>query len=732
MDESRISPVRTSSPNREGQRGMCCALVGNPNSGKTSIFNVLTGTRQRVANYPGVTVAIKEGTTRHGDRDLRIVDLPGTYSLMAYSAEEMIVQAYLIDQRPDVAINIVDATNLERNLYLTAQLIELGVKIVVALNMSDEARNRGISIDHNKLTQLLGIPFVPTIANRGVGTRELLETAVAVADGSSPVVHEVPVHYGEDIEHQIELLQTELDLVPEIVERYGKRWLAIHLLEGDKTITEVIAPTKHGKTILEVRDISVQHLKHLLKEDVSAIFAERRYGFVRGAVRETVSMSVKDKIRVTDAIDAVVTHRLFGIPIFIGFLWLMFEATFSLGEIPMGWIEAGVGWLGGVVSAAVPEGLLRGLLVDGVIDGVGSVLVFLPNILILFFFISLMEDTGYMARAAFIMDRVMHTLGLHGKSFIPMVMGFGCNVPAIMATRLLENRSDRLLTILVNPLMSCSARLPVYILLAGTFFASHATLVIFGMYALGVALAAGVGQIFRRVLFRGEAMPFVMELPPYRIPLLRAVLIHMWDRAAIFVRKVAVVILLASIVIWSLCSFPRYFPGAAELTNAIQELEQVGPREDVSAKLARIRTQFNEEQLRHSYGGKIGRLIAPIIHPMGLDWKAGLALLTGVAAKETVVSTLGVLYHAGRDSDEGNEGLRAALRKSGLTPASALAMMVIVLIYVPCFGTVAVIRRETGSWKWPAFAVGYACMLAWITAFLIFQVARLFLSSGVS
>ena len=564
-----------------------------------------------------------------------------------------------------------------------------------------------------------------------MGTRELVEAAIAVAEGSSPISHEVTINYGDDVEQEIERLQAALEPLPELVRRYGSRWLAVHLLEQDKTVEQVIAPTQPGKDILAVRDKSVEHLETLLQEDMSSLFTERRYGFVRGAVRETVSMSMEEKMCVSDTIDAVVAHRWFGIPIFVAFLWLMFETTFSLGAIPMEWIETGVGWLAGAVSTAMPEGLLRGLLVDGMINGVGSVIVFLPNILILFFFISLMEDTGYMARAAFIMDRVMHTLGLHGKSFIPMVMGFGCNVPAIMATRLLENRSDRLLTILINPLMSCSARLPVYILLAGTFFEGHAALVIFGLYALGIVLAMVVGQIFRRTLFRGEAMPFVMELPPYRIPLLRSVLIHMWDRAWCFIRKVGGIILIASIVIWVLCSFPREFSGSDRLQREIEDLEASVANLEESEGLLQLRIRFEEERLQNSYGGRLGGFVSPVVRPMGLDWKASLALLTGIAAKETVVSTLGVLYQVGAEADEGDEGLRAALRRSGLTPASALAMMVIVLIYVPCFGTVAVIRRESGSWGWTLFAVTYACVLAWVTALVVFQIASLALPAQV-
>jgi ferrous iron transport protein B len=640
----------------------------------------------------------------------------------------MIVQSCLVDQPLDLVINVVDASNLERNLYLTIQLIELDIKMVVALNMSDEARTRGIRIDHNRLGQLLGIPFVPTIGNRGVGTRELVEAAIAATEGGNPVSHAVAVNYGKDIEQEIERLQMALEPLPEHVQRHGKRWLAVHLLEKDKSVEEVIARTERGESILAARDKSVRHLETRLQEDVPTLFAERRYGFVRGAVRETVSMSMEDKIRVSDAVDAVLMHRWFGIPIFLAFLWLMFEATFSLGGIPMGWIESGVDLLSHTVSESMPEGMLRGLIVNGVINGVGSVIVFLPNILILFFFVSLMEDTGYMARAAFIMDRVMHTLGLHGKSFISLVMGFGCNVAAIMATRILENRSDRLLTILINPLMSCSARLPVYILLAGTFFEERATLVIFGLYALGIVLAMLVGQIFRRALFRGEAMPFVMELPPYRIPLLRSVLIHMWDRAAIFVRKVGGIILVASIVIWVLCSFPTGFPGSDQFRERINLLEENGIRPEEKEELAQLRLRFEEERLRYSYGGRLGGLVSPILRPMGLDWKAGLALVTGVAAKETVVSTLGVLYQASTEAREGEEGLRAALRRSGLTPASALAMMVIVLIYVPCFGALAVIHRESGSWGWTLLAVIYPCVLAWVTAYAVFQISSIILS----
>jgi len=705
---------------------LTCVLLGNPNAGKTCIFNSLTGSRQRVANYPGVTVSVKESTVRHADHTFTVIDLPGTYSLSAYSIEEMIVQSYLLDQKPDVVINVVDVTNLERNLYLTTQLIELGLPTVVALNMSDEARNQGIAVDHDKLGRLLGVPFVPTVGNRGIGLSELLDTAVAVAEGTSDIVRRVPVNYGEDVEQQIALVEQRIEAAPDLIERYGKRWLAIHLLEKDKTVCEVIASHPKGPAILAARDAAAQYLESVLQEDIPSLFAERRYGFVRGAVRETVRMSVEQNIKISDVIDAVVTHRLLGLPIFIAFLWLMFKATFSFGEIPMGWIEFGVRRFGAVAAGVLPEGFLRGLVVDGVINGVGSVIIFLPNILILFFFISLMEDTGYMARAAFIMDRVMHTLGLHGKSFIPMVMGFGCNVPAILATRTLENRSDRLLTILISPLMSCTARLPVYILLAGTFFAAHATLVIFGIYALGIALAILVGQLFRRTLFRGEAMPFVMELPPYRIPLLRSVLLHVWDRAYLFIRKVGTVILLATIVIWVICSFPKQFPGSENIRESIRQLEATAVSTDNSAELNRLKTEFAEQQLRYSFAGRLGEQVAPILRPMGLGWKEGLALLTGIAAKETVVSTLGVLYQAGADADESSESLRAALRNSGLTPASALAMMVIVLIYVPCLGTITIIRRETGSRRWTLFAVTYSCVLAWVVGFTIYHIARLF------
>jgi len=726
-------PIETSTLSKRVKRPrqISCALVGNPNSGKTCIFNMLTGSRQRVGNYPGVTVAIKEGITRVEDFELILVDFPGTYSLAAHSLEEMIVQSYLIDKKPNVVINVVDATNLERNLYLTSQLIELGLNTVVALNMSDEARNQGITIDHEKLGQLLGVPFVPTVGNRGTGTAELLKMSLEVAAGTSPIQHDVAVNYGEDFEQEIIHVQQAVSSAKDLVSRYGSRWLAIQLLEKDTTIEDVVASNPHGEEILRARDKSVERLESRHQDDPSSLFSERRYGFVRGAVRETVSLSMQQKMRLSDTIDAVVTHRWFGIPIFILFFYLMFKATFTLGAIPMEWIGGAVGLIAEFVSNLLPEGILKGLIVEGVINGVGSVIVFLPNILVLFFFISLLEDTGYMARAAFIMDRVMHTLGLHGKSFIPLVMGFGCNVPAIMATRMLENRSDRMLTILINPLMSCSARLPVYILLAGTFFHAHATWVILGVYGLGVFLAMIVGQIFRRTLFRGDAAPFVMELPPYRVPLLRSVLIHMWDRAYIFIRKVGGVILIASILIWVLCSFPRQYPGSAEMKERIEAASQGVLTSADRAELNRLKVQYEEMRLQHSYAGRLGSFVEPALSPMGLDWKAGLALVTGVAAKETVVSTLGVLYQAGEGVDARDKGLQAALRKSGLKPSAALAFMVIVLIYVPCFGTIAVMRRETGSWKWTVFAVGYAFVLAWVVAFAVYHGANLFLSSGI-
>jgi ferrous iron transport protein B len=708
------------------------ALAGNPNSGKTTIFNQITGTRQHVGNWPGVTVEKKEGLIQYNGHRLRVVDLPGTYSLTAYSMEEIVARRFLVDEKPDVVVDIVDASNLERNLYLATQLIELGVKLILALNMADVAEARGQQIDAGKLGALLGVPVVFTVGTKNQGIKELLDKVVAVAEDRDTVSRHIHIAYGQELEKEIKKIQDLVWQDPSIGRRYSTRWLAVKLLENDGAVKErVEALGDMGGRILAQADAGRARLAQLYQDDTEMVLTDQRYGFIGGALKEVLRVSAETKFDLSRQIDLVLTNRLLGMPIFIFFIWAMFQLTFTIGAYPMAWFDGGVGWLGGVVAKALPAGVFRDLMVDGVIAGVGSVIIFLPNILLLFFCIALFEDTGYLARAAFIMDRVMHVIGLHGKSFIPMLMGFGCNAPAIMAARTLESERDRILTILINPLMSCSARLPVYVLLAGTFFGASAGNVIFSIYGLGIALAIAMGKLFRLTLFRGESAPFVLELPPYRVPTLKSLLIHMWDRSAIFLRKMGGVILVGSMVVWFLGAFPRN-PATPALEPAASTRTAIipGPAELSPAGMRsghRMEASEREKvRLERSYLGRIGRAIQPIFAPLGFDWQTSVAVLSGFVAKEIVVSTLGVLYATGADGSDENEALRRALRASGMTPLAAYALMAFVLTYVPCLATVGAIRRETNSWKWTAFSIAYTLTLAWVVAFVIYQGGRLF------
>jgi ferrous iron transport protein B len=711
------------------------ALCGNPNAGKTCIFNALTGSRQKVGNWSGVTVEKKVGKVMFGDYEMEVVDLPGTYSLTAFSIEEIIARDFIIKEKPDVVINIVDSTNFERNLYLTTQLVELGARVVLALNMSDEAEHKGIHIDKKHLGQLLGMPVVSTVGNRGQGVKDLLREVVAVSEQKEPLSRHIHIDYGAEVEEELKKIQTEIRKDPELTKIYSTRWLSVKLLEHDKQMEEMEHDSPNEDTIISQVKKSHNHLEETLNDESEVILADRRYGFIKGVIHEVYNHRTTDRLTISDKIDKVFTNRLLGIPILLGLLWVMFQTTFTLGAYPMDWIDGLVGLTANLFSTILPDGLVKELVVDGMIAGVGGVLVFLPNILILFFFISLFEDTGYMARAAFIMDRIMHTIGLHGKSFIPMIMGFGCNAPAIMATRTLENKTDRTITILINPLISCSARLPVYILLASAFFPQNAGNVIFGIYITGIVLAILVGQLFRKTLFKGTAAPFVMELPPYRVPLLKSVLIHMWEKGSIFLRKVGGIILAASIVIWFLTAFPKDVQFSknynAEMTavetqyetiftNVANEEERAGLKDEMETKIAEIETLKENERLAKSYAGRMGKFTEPVIKPLGFDWKAGIALITGIAAKEIVVSTFGVLYQTGQEEDAGSESLRESLRNN-MTPLSALAFMLFTLIYIPCMGTLGIMYRELGSLKWTAFAVGYTIVLAWIVAFIVYQ-----------
>ena len=713
------------------------ALAGNPNSGKSTIFNNLTGTRQKVGNWPGVTVEKKQGHLTRNGYHLTIVDLPGTYSLTAYSIEEIVARNFILDEKPDVVVDIIDASNLERNLYLATQLRELDTKVIYVLNMDDIAKQRGMKIDGDKLAELLDVPVVFTVGNKNEGTEQLLKTIISVVESDIELPRSRRVYYGKDIEKAVgelcEFIEDRTDgKVP-----YNIRWIAVKLLEDDKIVKERICQITNplGETILGEAELKRQRLREFFDEEPEIVMTDHRYGFVSGIVKEVLKTVAERRVDVSRHVDQVLTNRLLGLPVFVFFIWAMFQLTFVLGTYPVDWIHSGVGWLSQGVSGILPQGLLRDLMVDGVIAGVGSVVIFLPNILILFFCIALFEDTGYMARAAFLMDKVMHLIGLHGKSFIPLLMGFGCNVPAIMATRILESEKDRVLTILINPLMSCSARLPVYVLLAGTFFGAKAGNAIFSIYALGIILAILMGRLFRSTLLKGKVAPFVMELPPYRVPMLKGLLIHMWDRSKLFLKKMGGVILIGSVVVWFLSSFPqevlfsRDYEAEIAQANAYYDtaiLRSPGGLAETLVKkkdevIADLEAQRAKERVENSYIGHLGKALAPVFAPIGIDWQGSVALLAGFVAKEIVVSTMGVLYAVGSEGAERNEALKLALQDSGMTALSAYAMMAFVLIYVPCLATVSVIRRETSSWKWTAFSIAYSTILAWLVAFVIYQ-----------
>lgn len=713
-------------------KNLTLALAGNPNCGKTTIFNNLTGARQKVGNWPGVTVEKKEGKLRFKDYDLTIVDLPGTYSLTPFSIEEITARDFVINERPDIVVIIIDASNLERSLFLAIQILELGRPAIFVLNMADVADAKGIQIDAAKLSQLLGLPVVFTVGNKNKGTDHLIETAIDEILRFDQGKESRPIRYSQEVEACIAKVQA--DLVESGVNMEGSsRWNVIKILEDDKVIKSRLQEisASSAKQILESAQESRKRIQSLFEDDFEIVLTDDRYGVIAGIVKETVTNLAGKRIDISRNIDLVLTDRFFGIPVFIFFIWAMFQLTFSLGAYPMGWIESAVSLLSAGLEKTLPSSLMKDLLVNGVMAGIGSVIVFLPNILILFFCIALFEDTGYMARAAFLMDRVMHTAGLHGKSFIPMLMGFGCNVPAIMATRTLESKNDRILTILMTPFMSCSARLPVYIVLAGSFFADRAGTVIFGLYFMGILIAILSGRLFRKILFKGEEAPFIMELPPYRIPMVKSLMIHMWDRGKMFLKKMGGVILVGSIIIWGLSNFPKQgsysedYDGKIHLVKieyaqkilsaTTQEMEALDHQ--LALTLTEIKHQQEQERIAGSYIGRLGKGLEPVFSPLGIGWQASVALVTGFVAKEVVVSTMGVLYGVG---SEGGEALEKAFRKSGMTSLSALSIMVFVLLYVPCFATVMTIYREASA-GWAGFNLIYTTMVAWGMSFLVYQ-----------
>lgn len=688
------------------------ALVGNPNCGKTSLFNFASGAHERVGNYSGVTVDAKEGKARYFGYEFNLVDLPGTYSLSAYSPEELYVRKQIVEKTPDVIINVIDTSNLERNLYLTTQLIDMHLRMVCALNMFDETERRGDHVDYDKLGELFGVPMVPTVFTNGRGVEELFKVVIDMYEGqenSQRNYRHIHINHGHELEHGIKEMQEHLKQEDNLRQRYSTRYLAIKLLEHDKDVEAYIATFPDAKEIIAHRDQAEQRVKEETGEDSETAIMDAKYGFIHGALKEAgyETGHDKDTYRTTHVIDRFITNRYLGFPIFLLLLFVMFSVTFYIGQYPMDWIEAGVAWLGEIISTTMPDGPLKAMLVDGVIGGVGSVIVFLPQILILYFFISYMEDSGYMARAAFIMDKLMHKMGLHGKSFIPLVMGFGCNVPAVMATRTIESRRSRLITMLVLPLMSCSARLPIYIMITGTFFAAHyRSLVMLSLYAVGILLAVVVSRVLSLFVIKGEDTPFVMELPPYRFPTWKAIGRHTWEKGKQYLKKMGGIILVASIIVWALGYFPH----------------------DESLSM--------REQQEQSYIGRIGKTIEPVFRAQGFDWKLDVGLVAGIGAKEVVASTMGVLYanndSFGDDEAYNNEGgkydtLLAQMRADGITPLAAYCFLLFVVIYFPCIATVAAIKGETGSWRWAAFSAVYTTVLAWIVSAVVYQVGSLFI-----
>ena len=726
-EDHALMPSEPSEESKRRAKTINVALVGNPNCGKTSLFNFASGAHERVGNYSGVTVDAKVGRAEYEGYEFHLVDLPGTYSLSAYSPEELYVRKQLVEETPDIVINVIDASNLERNLYLTTQLIDMHVRMVCALNMYDETEERGDHIDYEKLSELFGTPMVPTVFTSGRGVKELFHQVIAVYEGKedeSLQFRHIHINHGHEIEQGIKDLQEHLKNYPGLCQQYSTRYLAIKLLEGDKDVERLIQPLGDSLEIFQHRDRAAQRVKEETLNDCETAIMDAKYGFIHGALEESgyTTGDKKDTYQTTHLIDKILTNKYLGFPIFFLILLLMFTATFVIGQYPMDWIDAGVAWLGDFISQNMPNGPVKAMLVDGVIGGVGAVIVFLPQILILYFFISYMEDSGYMARAAFIMDRLMHKMGLHGKSFIPLIMGFGCNVPAVMSTRTIESQRSRLITMLILPLMSCSARLPIYVMITGSFFAlKYRSLAMLSLYVIGVLMAIVMSRLFSAFVVKGEDTPFVMELPPYRFPTWKAIGRHTWEKGKQYLKKMGGIILVASIIVWALGYFPH--------------------TDDPSVS--------NQQQQEQSYIGRVGRAVEPVFRPMGFNWKLDVGLLAGVGAKEIVASTMGVLY-SNDDSfkDDSNfsseSGKYVKLHElitqdvaqlhgisyekaQPIATLTAFCFLLFVLLYFPCIATIAAIKGETGSWGWALFAAGYTTALAWVVSTVVFQIGCLFI-----
>lgn len=705
------------------------ALVGNPNSGKTSLFNKLVGANQRVGNFSGVTVEKYEGTVSHRGFEITIIDLPGTYSLTTYSPEEIITREYILNGNPDIVVNVVDSTNLERNLYLTTQLIDVQANLLVALNMFDELEKQSTLIDLEQSEKLLGTHLIPTSAVTGLGVEELLNHIVDL------FTHKISIKknkltFSPIMEDYIEQISNIIVKDAELSQKYFPRWIAIKLLVNDKDIYKLVREYPIWIKINKILTDAIKEIDRKFDSDPELMLKEERHGLIRGAIKETVKYPTKRKKNASEIIDSILINRITGLPLFIFFMWAMFQLTFTLGEAPMNWIETFFTFLGETTANLITEPTARSIIVDGIIAGVGGVLVFLPNIMILFFSLSFLEGTGYMARAAFVIDKVMHKVGLHGKSFIPMITGFGCSVPAFMATRTLRNKSDRITTLLIIPFMSCSAKFPVYVLVAGTFFgASQAGNALFGIYMLGIVIALITARLLKTAVFKGESEPFVMELPPYRMPSFKILMLQMWQKASLYLRKAGTIILSASILIWIASNYPKSEQITAEYSQIRNDVTNSAKysESEKSEIIKNLNNQEGTKQLEYSFAGKLGKLITPIVEPLGFDWKLGIALISGIAAKEIVVSTMGTLYSLGDVDENSNELREKLLANPNYNKAVALALMVFVLLYIPCAAATIVFHKEAGEWKWTVFYASYTMTVAWIMAFITYNVGKYFL-----
>lgn len=738
------------------------ALAGNPNAGKTTIYNALTGARQHIGNYPGVTVEKKESSITYNGKNLKIIDLPGTYSLTAYSVEEVVARNVIINEKPDVVVDIIDSSNLERNLYLAVQLMELRIPLVFVFNMKDMAQEMGIKINVAKLSQLLGVPIIETVGSKGDGVKNILDEAIKVAQSNS--INYPVISYDSIIEKSLSSIEALVKEYAQGVENYNSRWLSVKLLEGDKDVLNLVP----SPIVAEEIKRAEQEIEKILGDTPETAIASARYGFISGACQECVTTTVEARHNMSDAIDSVLVNRVLGIPIFLGLMYLVFQLTFTLGDPFMGWIEEFFGFLGDKASVLISHDLLRSLIVDGIIGGVGGVIVFLPNIIFLFIAIAVLEASGYMARVAFIMDKVMHKIGLHGKSFIPFLIGFGCSVPAIMATRTLDNQRDRIITMLVTPFMSCGARLPIYLLIIPAFFEKNQALVLWVIYLIGIVMAIVIAKLLGMTVLKGESAPFVMELPPYRIPTLKGVLTQMWERSWLYLKKAGTIILFISIVMWALTVFPQFPEDKAEAyTASLPALEQtvsenteklsslgyiipneenaaeaeannaklsdadkaeaeklVAVLEETNGKIDEILFNYSEAELEYSAAGRIGKFIEPVLAPLGFDWKIGTALIGAFAAKEVFVAQMGIVYSLG-EVGEDSDALRAKLQEN-YTPLVGFAIMVFALLSAPCMATFAIVKRESNSWKWAFFQFFGMTFVAYITTLLIYQIGRLF------